>query len=190
MSGFISGRVVDASGAPVPGAVITLSGTDGVLIDDVAGLTDAGGLFRRGGLAPGSYQVNVRKTGQPSRSVQFVVSEGEQVNVEVQLVAPVDPIENSGVLEVELQAHRIDWDRVRLVRVALDYPGSGRSDATGKDYVLTPGNRDVAPWRVRLNDVSRSNFAYKIEYFLRDGSRKRVSATDASARVLVLEPPQ
>jgi hypothetical protein len=83
MSGMISGRVVDASGAPVPGAAVTVTGNTPT--SDIAALTDAGGNFRRGGLEPGSYRVDVRKTGQPPGSVQVDVVEGETVTLEVNL---------------------------------------------------------------------------------------------------------
>jgi hypothetical protein len=189
MNGVISGRVVDASGAPVPGARVALSSSSAP-VSDIAALTDAGGNFRRGGLAPGAYTLQVHKTGQPPRTVPVDVADGQQVNLEVRLGDPDNGNESSGVLAVELQTDLIDWSRVRLVRVALDYPGSGRSDATGKDYLLTPGNRNAAPWQVPLNDLSQSTYTYEIEYFMTDGSRKSVHATDASEQTLVLDPSQ
>jgi len=186
MNCVISGRVVDAIGDPVPGAMVALTGS--APSSEIAALTDAGGNFRRSGLEPDSYTLEVRKTGQSPRSVPVEVADGQQVNLEVRLGDPDNGNESSGVLSVELQTDLIDWSRVRLVRVELDYPGTGRSDATGQDFLLTPSNRNAAPWQVPLSDMSRSTYTYKIEYFMTDGSRQSVQATDASEQTLVLDP--
>jgi len=84
MNGEISGRVVDASGTPVSGATVVVSKSNEP-VSDIAALTDAGGSFRRGGLAPGSYTLEVRKTGQPAQEVPVEVADGQQVNLEVKL---------------------------------------------------------------------------------------------------------
>jgi hypothetical protein len=84
MSGVISGQVVDASGAPVSGASVAVTSSR-VPVSDIAALTDAGGQFRRSGLAAGDYSLEVHKTGLPPKTMQVTVAEGQQVNVEVQL---------------------------------------------------------------------------------------------------------
>jgi hypothetical protein len=84
MSGSISGRVTDTNGAPVAGATVAVTASD-LPVSDIAALTDAGGQFRRGGLAAGSYTLEVRKSGQGARTVPVQVAEGEQVHLEVKL---------------------------------------------------------------------------------------------------------
>ena len=84
--------------------------------------------LRRSGLEPGSYTLEVHKTDQPSRAIQVDVADGQQVNLEIRLGDPDDGNERGGLLEVRVDTHRIDWGRVRLVRVVLDYPGSGQGD--------------------------------------------------------------
>jgi hypothetical protein len=207
MNGVISGRVIDASGAPVSAASVAVTSSS-VPVSDIAALTDDSGQFRRSGLEPGSYTLEARKTGLPPTSVQVEVADGEQVNLEVRLgepetgggsgaggsmdTAPESPTgsERADMLEVELQPHLIDWSQVRLVRVALDYPGSGIGDATGKDFLLTPRSHDGSTWQVPLNDTNHGTYDYEIEYFLADGSRKSMNATDVSERTLILNPVQ
>jgi hypothetical protein len=84
MSGVISGQVVDANGAPVSGASVAVISSR-VRVSYIAAPTDAGGKFRRSGLATGDYALEVHKTGLPSRTLHVRVVEGQQVNVEVQL---------------------------------------------------------------------------------------------------------
>jgi hypothetical protein len=198
MSGVISGRVVDASGAPVAGASVAVTSST-VPVSEIAALTDAAGQFRRGELAPGDYTLEVRKTGLPPSALPVTVADGEQVNMEVRLgepdVVPTNdsndtPSESSGTLAVELRPQQIDWSQVRLVRVSLDYPGSGNEDATGQDFLLTPLSHDESTWQVPVSDASSSTYSYAIEYFMADGSRKSVQATDVSERTLVLDPVQ
>jgi hypothetical protein len=189
MNGAISGRVTDAGGAPVPGATVALTSSD-VAVSDIAALTDSGGNFRRSGLAAGSYTLEVRKSGQPARSIPVAVAEGEQVHLDVRLGESLNGTESHGELAVELKADLIDWSQVRLVRVALDYPGAGRSNATGKDFILTPGNHEAPTWQVPVDDSGLATYTYEIEYFLANGLRKRVRASDASERTLILDPSQ
>jgi hypothetical protein len=188
-----------------------------VPVSDIAGLTDANGQFRRGRLEAGSYTVEVHATGLPSRVTPIELAEGQQINVEIRLgeAEPVedpnsgenpnpgsepeephpasDPnggTESNGTLAVELKTDQIDWSQVSLVRVALDYPGSGRGDATGRDYLLTPSNHEVIPWEIPLSDTSAGTYTYEIEYFMADGIRRSVQATDVSERTLVIDPSQ
>ncbi|MBA2354838.1 MAG: carboxypeptidase regulatory-like domain-containing protein, partial [Acidobacteria bacterium] len=73
-TGDIVGRVVDSSGAVLPGAVVTLSG--GSLLQPQSATTGDTGTYLFPGLQPGSYEVKVELTGFRSVIVQDV-----QVNV-------------------------------------------------------------------------------------------------------------
>jgi hypothetical protein len=84
MTGVISGRVVDAAGKPVPGATVAVVASS-VPASDIAAMTDAGGNFRRGGLDPGSYTIEVRKSGLPAEMIPVEVADGQQINLEVRL---------------------------------------------------------------------------------------------------------
>jgi hypothetical protein len=177
-------------------------------VSDIAALSDASGQFRRSGLEPGAYTLEVRKPGLPPSSVQVDVADGQTVNLEVRLgeantgeetdagdgavmsPEPTSDTESSNILEVQLQTHLIDWSQVRLVRVALDYSGSGNGDAAGQDFLLTPRSHDEPTWQVPLNETSHGTYDYEIQYYLADGSRKSMHATGVSERTLVLNPVQ
>ncbi len=78
----IFGSVADASGAVVPGAVLTATNTaTGV---QYHAITDKGGAYRVSQLPPGSYSVEVTSTGfekQELTGIQLVVDEQSQQNI-------------------------------------------------------------------------------------------------------------
>jgi protocatechuate 3,4-dioxygenase beta subunit len=78
--GSISGRVSDASGAPVADAAIFLRDEEGNPLDRISMITtDSGGRFEYGGLEPGSYHVQARTAALVSGSSATVrVREGEE----------------------------------------------------------------------------------------------------------------
>ena len=84
MSGVITGRVIDAAGAPIAGATVAVT-SNAQPVSDIASLTDADGRFRRGGLAPGRYTLDVRKAGRATRSIDVDVADAQQTNLEVRL---------------------------------------------------------------------------------------------------------
>src|SRR5689334_13724166 len=60
-SSSISGTVKDASGAPIPGAMVRLTNLDtGVAVDSASNET---GIYRFGPLAPASYKLEAGSTG-------------------------------------------------------------------------------------------------------------------------------
>jgi protocatechuate 3,4-dioxygenase beta subunit len=81
--GSISGRVVNAGGAPVAGAAVAVSGTSQPH-RDIAAVTTADGTFRFGGMRPGSYQLTVR-VNNSMQSADVVVSAGTPAAVEIRL---------------------------------------------------------------------------------------------------------
>ena len=75
-SGNLSGVVVDATGAVLPGATVVLRGGPGGLRE---GQTDAGGRFAFDGLAPGEYAVAVLLSGFAEAAVDSVAVGAEPV---------------------------------------------------------------------------------------------------------------
>ncbi len=67
--GALGGGVVDGTGAPLPGASVTLSGPDGAVSTTYS---DSGGAYRFGGLAPGTYSVAVELAGFSAASVEDI----------------------------------------------------------------------------------------------------------------------
>jgi hypothetical protein len=194
MSSVIAGRVLDATGSPLVGATVAL-GSSSVPVSDIAARTGADGQFRRGGLDPGTYTVEVSHPDYPLHREPVEVADGQVLTLEIRLGDedvnnPVNPASNGDVISVEVEPHLINWDQVRQVRVGLNYPGSGRGDATRRDCILTAANHDVSSWQVPLSDMSRNTYSYEIEYFMADGSRRRVRSDGAREQTLVLDPSQ
>src|SRR6516225_4364421 len=70
--GAVSGRILDATGAVIPGATITVSGPTGVR----ATTTNNSGDFDVSNLVPGQYSVKAEKQG-----FKTVATEGIEVNL-------------------------------------------------------------------------------------------------------------
>jgi protocatechuate 3,4-dioxygenase beta subunit len=82
-NGSIAGRVVDASGNPVGGASVAVTGS----IQphrDIAAITSSDGSFHFGGMQPGSYRLAARAR-QLHRSADVVVPDNAEIDVEIRL---------------------------------------------------------------------------------------------------------
>ena len=87
-SGVITGTVTDATGAVVPGAVITVINQETNVASNA--LADEAGAFTVPYLAPGTYNVNVEKTGSGFSKYSrtgVTVSTAQTVQVEIKLQA-------------------------------------------------------------------------------------------------------
>lgn len=82
--GSISGRVLDAAGAPVAGASVVVSDSPQPH-SDIAAVTGADGRFRLGGLAPGAYQIAAHSTTHSRGTARVVVTDGQQADAEIRL---------------------------------------------------------------------------------------------------------
>ncbi len=71
--GSISGKVLDETKQPLPGASVTISGTT------MGSTTDANGVFKISGVKPGSYTVVTRFIGYSTLQSSVVVSDGNAV---------------------------------------------------------------------------------------------------------------
>jgi hypothetical protein len=82
-TGLIAGRVVDAAGNSVSGATVAV--TSAVQpARDIAAITTDDGVFRLGGMRPGSYVIEARK-GISVASAQVDVTAGGPAFVEITL---------------------------------------------------------------------------------------------------------
>jgi hypothetical protein len=81
-TGVISVKAVDDQGAVMPGVTVTL--TSPVLPKEIAGVTDASGVFQVPGLTPGTYTVKFTLQGfQTFVREDVVVRQGQTASVEV-----------------------------------------------------------------------------------------------------------
>ena len=60
-TGTVTGRVLDSSGAVLPGVTVSLKSPD--VLGDFTGITDARGVFRVANLPPGEYEARAELTG-------------------------------------------------------------------------------------------------------------------------------
>lgn len=81
--GVIAGRVLAASGAPVAGATVAITGGSQPY-RDVAAVSGADGRFRLGGLQAGDYRIEARAPGATG-SASVTVAEGTSASVEIRL---------------------------------------------------------------------------------------------------------
>ncbi|MCU0225628.1 MAG: carboxypeptidase-like regulatory domain-containing protein [Acidobacteria bacterium] len=86
-SGVLRGTVKDADGKPVEGAVVMAMLEDSEQAPRAVG-TDALGVYRVSGLAPGTYRVGVRKAGFVSREFGAVTVGAEGATLDVALQKP------------------------------------------------------------------------------------------------------
>jgi hypothetical protein len=82
-AGSIAGRVVDAAGNSVAGATVAV--TSGMQpFRDIAAITSGDGVFRLGGISPGSYVLEARK-GASVGEAQVSVTASQPASVEITL---------------------------------------------------------------------------------------------------------
>lgn len=104
--GSIEGRVVDKSGKPVAGVIVSAqSGNDitrfenGAMVSGFKAMTSTGGAFQIGGLAAASYRLSVLDTGQPvkaAKPVKLALSAGQHATgVEVVVERPTGTIQGT-----------------------------------------------------------------------------------------------
>lgn len=84
MNGSIAGRIIDAAGAPVSGASVTVADSPQP-VSDIAALTSADGRFRLGRLPPGPYKIAVHTAGRAAATADVLVAAGQQANVEIRV---------------------------------------------------------------------------------------------------------
>jgi hypothetical protein len=80
-TGTLEGRVLDAQGAPLPGATVNLAGPQG----QVSTVSDSDGSFRFGLLIAGDYTVSASLEGLGSTEVSAPVSVGSRQSIELRL---------------------------------------------------------------------------------------------------------
>jgi hypothetical protein len=102
--GSIQGTITDPSGAVVPDASVTITGTDTGSIKIVT--TDSAGFYSVGPLNPGNYNITVTRAGFQKLSVTTVVHTGTATNgsFKVTLGTSTETVEvNAGALQVNTE---------------------------------------------------------------------------------------
>src|SRR5262249_40509964 len=101
------------------------------------------------------------------------------------------PPATQAFLDVILVTDLIDWTKVRLVRVTLDYSDTEDGVSQTKDYIFSPSKKDGQTWHVDLQDKTKDQYAYTASYFMSDGTQKTVGPKrGVKDRSLILDPQQ
>jgi outer membrane protein OmpA-like peptidoglycan-associated protein len=82
--GLVAGRVINAAGTPIEGAVVGVTGREHARV-----LTEADGTFQSVPLAPGSVELVVSANGYESATVRTEVVAGQTANIVLRLAAKI-----------------------------------------------------------------------------------------------------
>lgn len=92
-------------------------------------------------------------------------------------------------LEISVVPDLLDWDKVKLVNVALKYEDTANSVKERSELRFKSGDSEKM-WKVALKDESKTEYEATITYFLIDGGRKVVvGPTKQSDLSIFLEVP-
>src|ERR1700722_6367799 len=169
--GSIQGTITDPTGAVVPEASVTITGTDTGLVKVVT--TDSAGFYSIGPLNPGNYTISITKPGFERLSVKTVVRTGTATSgsFRVTLGASTETVEvNAGALQINTD--QIGVSGV-ITREQLDsLPVNGRNIL---DYAqLQPGvimmpGESFDPTKAGYSAISTSGVGGRTTRILLDG---------------------
>jgi hypothetical protein len=91
-------------------------------------------------------------------------------------------------LTVSVVPDLMDWDRAKLVNVALSYQDTANGVNSRTELRFKSGDAEKS-WKVALKDASRTEYETTVTYFLQDGSKKVVGPTRQSDLSVFLEIP-
>ena len=80
-TGIVQGTVTDASGAPLPGVLVSLAGDRG----EQTAITDAEGSYRFAGIVPGNYTVRAVLEGFQEAASEAGVTAGRRATIDLRL---------------------------------------------------------------------------------------------------------
>ena len=95
-----------------------------------------------------------------------------------------------GFVEVEVLPDLIDWDQVKLAKVALRYVDSANAIDAKKDVIFRTGATDSVAWKVEQKDKNKDDYQWQATFFLIDGTQKKTDLETTSEPTLLPELPQ
>lgn len=91
-------------------------------------------------------------------------------------------------LTVSVVPDLMDWDKAKLVNVALGYEDAANGVTSRTELRFKAGDTEKS-WKVALKDAAKTEYEATTTYFLKDGSKKVVGPTRQSDLSLFLEVP-
>jgi hypothetical protein len=90
-------------------------------------------------------------------------------------------------LEVRIVSDLLDWTRLKMVNVSLQYLHS--TPPTTDDFLFRPTDAEPKSWSVFLPKDKPASYKHVITYFLTDGTRKTDTKDNVTEESLFLEIP-
>lgn len=126
-----------------------------------------------------SYKATVAYKDGTSTTIQKTVATSDTL---------ILPPATEAFLDVQMVTDLIDWEKVKLGRVSLNYADPDNRIAEAKDFIFSTTKHENATWRVELKNKELDTFSYKVTYYMADGLQKSVGPKDTEERTLVLDP--
>ena len=177
--GGISGTVMDASGAVLPGATVTLSSSQGTVGGSQERITDERGAFQFLRLVPGSYSVRAQLPGfRPAEQRNIVVNadntsradltlsiggleEGIMVSGQAPLLDTTSALRQTVLTQETLQAlpNRVDmWSITRVIpSIVVSKVDVGGSESFQQSGVTVHGTSTEGAYMVDGMDISNND---------------------------------
>ena len=169
--GSIQGTITDPTGAVVPGASITVTGTDTGSVKVLT--TDSAGFYSIGPLNPGPYTVNVSAQGFSKLSVKTVVRTGTVTsgNFKVPLGSSSETVEvNAGALQVNTEQAGVSDVITKAQIDSLPVNGRNFLDlAQIEPGVILQSGESFDPTKAGYSAISTSGVSGRTTRILLDG---------------------
>jgi Carboxypeptidase regulatory-like domain len=169
--GSIQGTITDPTGAVVPDATVTITGTDTGSVKAVT--TDSAGFYSVGPLNPGNYNITVTKGGFEKLSVKTVVRTGTATSgsFKVTLGSSTETVEvNAGALQINTEQIGVAGVITREQIDSLPVNGRNILDYAQLEpgVVLQPG-QSFDPTKAGYSAISTSGVGGRTTRILLDG---------------------
>jgi len=100
----------------------------------------------------------------------------------------LNPLDEIGLLDIELSLGDMDSDQVKQVQVELKYEDAASQFTSEKTVVLQPGQAG-AHWQLRLSDPDQRTYQYRVTYFLEGNLQYQSDWQTSQAPSLVINEP-
>ncbi|HVJ08456.1 MAG TPA: carboxypeptidase-like regulatory domain-containing protein [Acidisarcina sp.] len=133
-SPVLAGIVQDSSGAVIVGAKVVLTAPDGRVITQEA--TDKAGSFRFGGIAPGSYSIDVAQPG--FRATKQQVKVGASTRTQLRIVLPIAAVNEEITVAGSDPSAAVSTETAQNQSAnTIDSQALDRLPTFDKDYITT-----------------------------------------------------